>query len=111
LKKASIPRVEVEQSQLATHNLMMMFKSTVKQNHGDGFKFSKLYLPCHLPENMVDFGVIANVDSDPPGSNHKPNAKAPSQHTQMQAESFEVHTAQRYVENLIVDFAADALHI
>jgi hypothetical protein len=31
--------------------------------------------------------------------------------TQMRAESFEVQTAQRYVENLIIDFAADALHI
>jgi hypothetical protein len=60
---------------------------------------------------MVDFGVIANVDSGPPESNHEPNAKAPSQHTQMQAERFKVQTAQRYVENLIIDFAADALHI
>jgi hypothetical protein len=60
---------------------------------------------------MVDFGVIANVDSGPPESNHKPNAKAPSQHTQMRAESFEVQTVQRYVENLIIDFAVDALHI
>ena len=60
---------------------------------------------------MVDFGVIANVDSGPPESNHKPNAKAPSQHTQRQAESFEVQTVQWYIENLIIDFAADALHI
>jgi hypothetical protein len=60
---------------------------------------------------MVDFGVITNVDSGPPESNHKPNAKAPGQHTQMLAESFEVQTAQRYVENLIIYFAADALHI
>jgi hypothetical protein len=111
LKKASIPRLEVEQSQFATHNLMMMFKSTVKRNDGNGSKFPKLHLPCHFLENMVDFGVIANVDSGPPESNHKANAKAPSQHTQMQAESSEVQTAQRYVENLIIDFAADALHI
>jgi hypothetical protein len=52
-----------------------------------------------------------NVDSGPPESNHKPNPKAPSQHTQMQAESFEIQTAQRYVENIVIDFAADALHI
>ncbi len=111
LKKASIPRLEVEQSQLATQNLMMMFKTTVKRKHGNGSKFPKLHLPCHFSENMIDFGVIANVDSGPPESNHKPNAKAPSQHTQMRAESFEVQTAQRYVENLIIDFAADALQI
>jgi hypothetical protein len=59
---------------------------------------------------MIDFGIIANVDSGAPESNHKPNAKAPSQNTQMQAESFEVQTAQCYVENLIIDFAWDALH-
>jgi hypothetical protein len=81
LKKSSIPRLEVEQSQLATQNLMIMFKSTVKQNHGKGSKFPKLHLRCHFSENMVDFGVIANVDSGPPESNPKPNAKAPSQHT------------------------------
>ena len=103
LKKASIPRLEVEQSQLATQNLMTMFKTTVKRKHGNGSKFPKLHLPCHFSENMIDFGVIANVDSGPPESNHKPNAKAPSQHTQMRAESFEVQTAQRYVENLIID--------
>jgi hypothetical protein len=111
LKKASIPRVEVEASRLATQNLMMMFKRTVKRKHGNGSKFPKLHLPCHFAENMIDFGVIANVDSGAPESNHKPNAKAPSQHTQMRAESFEVQTAQRYVENLIIDFAADALHV
>jgi hypothetical protein len=60
---------------------------------------------------MLDFRVITNVDSGPPKSNHIPNARAPSQHTQMRAESFEVQTAQRYVESLIIDFAADALHI
>jgi hypothetical protein len=31
--------------------------------------------------------------------------------THMRAERFEVQTAQRYVENLIIDFATDALHI
>jgi hypothetical protein len=112
LKKSSIPRLEVEQSQLATHNLMMMFKSTVNKNHGNGSKFPKLHLPCHFLEHMVDFGVIANVDSGPPESNHKPNAKAPSQRTHMRAaECFEVQTAQRYVLNLSIDFAADGLHI
>jgi hypothetical protein len=114
LKKSSIPRVKVEQSQLATHNLILMFKSTVKRKHGNGSKLPKLHLPClpcHFSENMLDFGIIANVDSGPPESNHKPNAKAPSQHTQMRAENFEVQTAQGYVENLIIDFAADALHI
>jgi hypothetical protein len=111
VEKASIPPLEVEQSQLATQNLMMMFKSTVKRNHGNGSKFPKLHLPCHFSENMVDFGVIANVDSGPPEFNHKPNAKAPSQHTQMRAASFKVQTAHRYVKKLIIDFAADALHI
>jgi hypothetical protein len=58
LKKASIPRLEVEQSQLATYNLMMMFKSTVKRNHGNGSKFPKLHLPCHFSENMVNFNPM-----------------------------------------------------
>ncbi len=111
LKKASIPRLEVEASQLSTKKLMMLFKKTVKRKHGNGSKFVKLHLPCHFSENMIDFGVIANVDSGAPESNHKPNAKAPSQRTQMRAESFEVQTAQRYVENLIIDFASDALHV
>jgi hypothetical protein len=85
-----------------------MRKSTVKRKHGNGSKFPKLHLPCHFLENLVDFSVIANVDSGPPESSPKPNVKAPSQHTDMQAASLEVHTAQRYVENLIIAFAADA---
>jgi hypothetical protein len=75
VEESSIPRLKVEQSQLATQNLMMIFKSTVKRNYGNGSKFPKLHLPCHFLENMLDLGVIANVDSGPPESNHKPNAR------------------------------------
>jgi hypothetical protein len=60
---------------------------------------------------MIAFVVIANVDSGPPESNRKPNAKAPSQQTQIRVESFEVQTAQRYVKNLIIGFASKALHV
>jgi hypothetical protein len=105
LKKASIPRLKVEQSQLATQNLMMMFKSAVKQNHGNGSKFPKLHLPCHFSENMVDFGVIANVDSGPPESNHKPNAKAPSQHThrcEQRALRYRLHNGMWKISSLIL---------
>jgi hypothetical protein len=88
-KDASIPRLEVKDSRSATQKWMMMFKMTVKRKHGNGSKFCELHLPCHFAENMIDLGVIAaNVDSGAPGSNHKPNAKAPSQHTKMRAESF-----------------------
>jgi hypothetical protein len=104
LKKSSIPHLKVEQSQLATQTLTMMFKSTVKRKHGEVSKFPKLHLPCHFLENMVDFGIITNVDSRPPESNHKPHAKAPSQHTQMQAESFEVqlHNGMLKISSLIL---------
>jgi hypothetical protein len=111
LKKASTLCLEVEDYRSATQKLMMMFKATVKRKHENGSKFPRVHLPCHFAENMIDFGVIANVDSGAPGSNHKPNVKAPSQHTQMGAESFEVQTAQRYADNHIIDFTSDALHV
>jgi hypothetical protein len=56
-------------------------------------------------------GVIANVDSVPPESNHIPNAKTLGQHTQTWIECFGVQITQCYVKNILIDFASNALHV
>ena len=56
-------------------------------------------------ENQLDFGVTANVDMGPMESNHKCNAKQPSGQTQRRAESIELQTSRRYIDNLILDKA------
>ena len=42
-------------------------------------------------------------------SNHKCNAKKPSGQTQRRAETIELHTSRRYIDNLILDKAVSTL--
>ena len=54
---------------------------------------------------------MPNVDTGPSESNHKGNAKDPCKHTQMRAETVEEQTANRYIENLIINWASDVFDI
>ena len=72
-------------------------------------KIIKFHLSMHIPENILDFGVTANIDTGPAESNHKKNAKQPCRLTQQRAEHIEIQTAKRYFENVVTDFAGAAL--
>ena len=109
LKKENIPKEEVDLSITAIKKLHLFFKSVVNRQDGQGMKIIKFHLSMHIPENIMDFGVTANIDTGPAESNHKKNAKQPSRLTQMRAETFEVATARRYFENVVMDFAGASL--
>jgi hypothetical protein len=109
LKLESMSRVEAIRSAFATQNLMELFRVTVARTAGNGTLFIKIHLPRHFAEYMLWFGVMANVDTGPEESNHKGNAKDPCHHTQMRAEVVEIQTALRYIENLYINWASDAL--
>jgi hypothetical protein len=109
LKLPSIPLAEVQASEHATHALLRLFKSVVKREHGSKLLIVKFHLCLHFLENQLDYGVTANVDTGPMESNHKCNAKKPSGQTQRRADTIELQTSRRYIENLIVDMAAATL--
>ncbi len=109
LKKDKVPKEEVDVSITAIKKLHVFFKSVVNRQDGQGMKIIKFHLSMHIPENIMDFGVTSNIDTGPAESNHKKNAVQPSQLTQMRAETFEVSTARRYFENVVMDFAGASL--
>ena len=109
LKKGRLPKEEVNLSITAIKKLHVFFKSVVNRQDGQGMKIIKFHLSMHIPKNIMDFGVTANIDTGPAESNHKKNAVQPSRLTQMWAETFEVSTARRYFENVVMDFAGASL--
>ncbi len=109
LKLPSVPIAEIRASKYATRSLLKLFRSVVKRKHGSKLLIIKFHLCLHFLENQLDFGVTANVDTGPMESNHKRNAKQPSGQTQRRAESIELQTARRYIDNLILDKAKAAV--
>jgi hypothetical protein len=93
------------QAPFSTHKLLKLYRSVVKRKHG-----SRLLVVClHFLENQLDLGVTYNVDTGPMESNHECNVKKPSGQTQRRADTFELQTSRRYIENLILDKAVSTL--
>jgi hypothetical protein len=109
LKLPSVPLAEIQASEYSTHKLLKLYKSVVKRQHGAKLLIIKFHLCLHFLENQLDFGVTANVDTGPMESNHKCNAKKPSGQTQRRADTIELQTSKRYIDNLILDKAASTL--
>jgi hypothetical protein len=109
LKLPSIPLAEIQASEYATHQLLKLYRSVVKRQHGSKLLIIKFHLCLHFLENQLDYGVTANVDTGPMESNHKGNAKKPSGQTQRRADTIELQTSRRYIDNLILDKAASTL--
>ena len=109
MKKEVLPKNEVLLSVTAIQQFCIYFKNVVNRQEGQGMKIIKFHLSMHIPENILDFGVTANVDTGPAESNHKKNAKQPCRLTQQRAEHIELQTARRYFENVVTDYAGAAL--
>ncbi|WP_288992458.1 hypothetical protein [uncultured Marinobacter sp.] len=106
LKLPSVPKNEIKASEYSTHKLLKLYRSVVKRKHGSKLLVIKFHLCLHFLENQLDFGVTSNVDTGPMESNHKSNSKKPSGQTQRRADTFELQTSRRYIDNLILDKAA-----
>ena len=109
LKRPTLPMEEVTASELCTQSLLNLFKRVVNRTHGAGLLLIKFHICLHFCENNLDLGVTSNFDTGPMESNHKINAKNPGKRTQMRAEGFEEGTAHRYIEDLVLTVASDAL--
>ncbi len=109
LKLPSVPLSEIQASEYSTHKLLKLYRSVVKRKHGSKLLVIKFHLCLHFLENQLDFGVTSNVDTGPMESNHKCNAKKPSGQTQRRADTFELQTSRRFIDNLILDKAVSTL--
>jgi hypothetical protein len=109
LKLPSVPLNKIQASEYSTHKLLKLHRSVVRRKHGSGLLVIKFHLCLHFLENQLDFGATSNVDTGPMESNHKCNAKKSSGQTQRRADTFELQTSRRYIENLILDKAVSTL--
>ena len=109
LKRPTLPMTEVFAAKHCVKDILKLFKRVVNRQHGAGMILIKFHICLHFFENNLDLGVTSNFDTGPMESNHKINAKNPSKRTQMRAEGFEEGTANRYIEDLVLDFATHEL--
>ena len=100
---------EVFAAKHCVKDILKLFKRVVNRQHGAGMILIKFHICLHCFENNLDLGVTSNFDTGPMESNHKINAKNPSKRTQMRAEGFEEGTANRYIEDLVLDVATHEL--
>ena len=107
LKQKSISMEEIQASKTGMLYLLKLFKKVVNRQNGSGMIIIKFHLCTHFYKNMMLLGVVSNIDTGPMESNHRINAKSPGERTQMQAEGFELQTSNQYVQDLILETAAD----
>lgn len=88
--------------------MMKIYIRTVKRRKGNGLKIPKVHLAVHIIDDMLRKGSPLNSDSGPGETAHKVMAKQPGKNTQRHVNTFEIQSARRYVENLVIDRAANA---
>ncbi len=109
LKLPSVPLSEIQALGYSLHKLLKLYRSVVKRKHGSKLLVIKFPLCLHFLEKQLDFGITSNVDTGPMEYNHKCNAKKPSGQTQRLADTFELQTSRRFIDNLILDKAVSTL--
>lgn len=84
--------------------LMYLIKRVLNRTEGVGMKFMKFHGILHLVDDILAFGVPANVDTGANESHHK-LTKLLAKLTQRDIKTFEGQTAKRMVEFLLLEFA------
>ena len=85
-------------------HLMYLCKKVMDRTTGRGMKLVKFHTILHLADDMMMFGVCANVDTKDCESHHKPT-KASALRTQRDINKFEEQCATRVQECHILDLA------
>ena len=109
LQQETIDKQEAINSNRAHQELMKLILKYAERQEGLHWKIIKFHMITHISRNLIKFGVASNIDTSSPESNHKPNVKQPSLRTQKRASSIEIQTANRYYENLVIQYASQQL--
>ena len=89
--------------------IMNTIKEVLDRKDGQGWKIPKFHLMTHFADDVYRFGSMRNFDSATGERNHKTEVKDPAQHTQRRKDEFEMQTADRYYENLLIQLAGTDL--
>lgn len=109
LKAHAISRRHVYLLKRYTPILLNHFSRTVNRTEGVGCNFIKFHLPLHIGDDILRNGVCQNSSSACGESGHKAKCKQPAKQTQRVLEQFELQTAIRSVDNIVIDRAHDEL--
>jgi hypothetical protein len=75
LKRASIPMDEVNLSRAGHQRLMAYINKYAHRTEGMQWGIIKFHMIGHMTDNMLDYGVPANIDTGPMKHNHIENLK------------------------------------
>ena len=107
LKTDSITRKDVKRLKAFTPLFLDHFARTVNRTTGMGCNFIKFHLPLHISDDILRNGVCQNTSSGPGESGHKTKCKQPSKLTQRVYEKFEMQTAMRGTDHILIDRALE----
>lgn len=85
--------------------ILDFYKNTLNRKEGNGMKIIKFHLCLHYVDDIRRFGSMRNYDSCIGERHHCTEVKDPARHTQRRKCQFEIQTAQRYVDNVVVNLA------
>ena len=105
LKVHEISRRKAKQLAIYTPLFLDHFKRTVNRYAGMGCNFIKFHLPLHISDDILRNGVCQNSSSGPGESRHKSSCKQPAKLTQRVYDKFEMQSATRCTDHIVIDRA------
>lgn len=108
LCQSAMTRVHVAKLGMKNRYLMWMLKKVVRRKAGMGMKTTKYHMALHIALDIMLYGVPLEVDTGTNESGHKP-VKAAARTTQKNEKTFDIQTATRLHEHLILDLAIEEL--
>lgn len=106
LKQPQIPVNEIQRFEVKVRELMNLEKQIGKRDTGMGFKTFNFHAAVHLADDMLNFGVPSNVNTDSNESHHKPD-KTAAIRTQRRPETFDIQLAKQIHDTAVV---SEGLH-
>jgi hypothetical protein len=91
--------------------ILDFIKNTLNRTEGNGMKIIKFHLCLHYVDDIRRYGSMRNFDSCIGERHHCSEVKDPAKHTQRRRDKFEIQTATRYVDNIIISRAKQDLDI
>ena len=104
LKSPELSVEEVKLAEVKIRDLMQMEKDVGHRTEGMGFRTWNFHCTSHVAEDILDFGVPNNTNTDSNEMHHKPG-KTAAKRTQRQPDTFDEQCAKQIHNMLCVLFA------
>ena len=106
LKQPTIPVFEIERFEVKVRELMSLEKVIGKRTTGMGFRTFNFHAAVHMADDMLNFGVPSNVNTDSNEAHHKPD-KTAAIRTQRRPGNFDRQLAGQIHDTAVI---CEAIH-